>query len=207
MFFPRRTPLPDLFHSSDTGAPFEHCLVCERPLLEADAEYVIEKAFRRYEAYEVEETIFEYALCLSCHDDVVAMFSDASKQASERYFDARVDVLDRGRRLLAAADPDPEADSEADSEASPDVDVAPWLRRCVAHDTPVGALREWQVLAHCVGGDLVLSHLPLVIGGEAVDELVQLLSNETIDELGGFRDEYFGLPPELQHTPSGTVLA
>ena len=87
------------------------------------------------------------------------------------------------------------------------LDPAQWTQHCIVHDTPKEELDEYQILAHCRGDDMLLTHLPLMIGGPAVDDLVQRLSNETLDELGGFRDEYFGLPPELEQNPQGPVLA
>ena len=37
-----------------------------------------------------------------------------------------------------------------------------------------------------------------MISGEAADEVMQLLSNSTIDILNGFTDEFLGLPPEFK---------
>lgn len=192
---PRRVPLSDVFHASDTGEPFDACLMCERPLLDPQTEYVIEKACRRFEAYDVTETVFEYALCLSCHVEVAASLSDASRQQCETYFTDRVDLRARASSLLTRAQ------ETAPAGTDNPVDVRPWIDACIAHGTPVRELKEYQILAHCVGNDLVLSHMPLVVGGRAMDELTQLLSQETIDALGGFREEHFGVPPELQSEP------
>jgi len=45
---------------------------------------------------------------------------------------------------------------------------------------------------------MLMTHLPLVIGHEAMNEIMQRLSKETRDRLGGFQEEHFG-PPEMPH--------
>jgi hypothetical protein len=191
---PKRVPLPPTFYADDTDAPFEDCLVCDRSLRDGSTDYVIEKGYRSFEAYDVEETVFGYALCMPCHATLGQSFSDSSKQRCQSYLSDRVDLQARTATLLGEADPDT-------------VDPAEWTRQCIVHDTPKEDLSEYQILAHCHGDDLLLTHLPLLIGGPAIDALVQRLSNETLDELGGFRDEYFGLPPELEQNLQGPVLA
>lgn len=188
---PKRVPIPPTFYAEETGAPFEECLVCERSLREETTEYVIEKGFRSFDAYDVEETVFGYALCMSCHATLGESFSETSKQRCQAYLSEHIDLRSRTATLL-----------EEDT-----VDPDEWTQKCIVHDTPKQELEEYQILAHCHGEDLLLTHLPLLIGGPAIDALVQRLSNETLDELGGFRDEYFGLPPELQRNLQGPVLA
>lgn len=184
--FPQRIEIPEAFHSSDVG-PFEQCLVCDRSLLGGSTEYMIEKAYRQYGEYDVQETIFEYAICMSCNQEMLEGFSEASKREIDRFFQQHVRPVERASRLMS---------SEAKA-------IDPWLDRCALYDTPTADLREFQIVGHCMGDTMLLTHLPMLIGGDALDDLAACLSNETIDELGGFRDEYFGLPPELkQGTPS-----
>lgn len=164
--------------------------MCERALLDGTTDYVIEKGYRSFEGYDVKETVFGYALCMECHVDLSASFSTLSKNRCQSYLRGHVDLHERQSALLNGDSVDPTA----------------WTDRCIVHDTPKDELTEYQMLAHCRGRDMFLTHLPIMIGGPAVDELVQLLSNETLDELGGFRDEYFGLPPELKQNLQGPVL-
>lgn len=187
---PVRVPIPDAFHSSETGAPFEECLVCDRPLLDESSEYLIEKGFRHYEAYDVEETVFGYAMCLECYSTINQSFSTLSKKRCQAFLSEHVDLSTRTATLLEEETVDP----------------SHWLGHCIVHDTPREDLREYQMVAHCHGDSMLLTHLPLMIGGPAVDELAQRLSNETLDELGGFQNEYFGLPPELEQDLRGPIL-
>ncbi len=188
---PTRVPIPPTFYAEGTEQPFQECLACERPLRDGSTEYVIEKGYRSFPNYDVEETVFGYALCIHCHSSLSNSFSKPSKRRCQTYLNEHVNLRRRTATLL-----------ERES-----VDPTQWTQHCIVHDTPKEELQEYQVLAHCHGEDLLLTHLPLLIGGPAVDALVQRLSNETLDELGGFRNEHFGVPPELQKNPQGPILA
>jgi len=188
---PVRIPIPESFYSVETGGPISTCLACNTSLLDDSTEYLLERGVRQYDAYEVEETVFEYALCTGCHATMRASFSDASMHRCQAYLSEHINLAERTGRLLGAESPDPDD----------------WTRQCIVHDTPREELDEYQVMAHCRGDEMLLTHLPLVMGGPAMDELAQCLSDETINELGGFRDEHLGLPPELKRDLHGPVVA
>lgn len=187
---PLRVPIPESLYAPETGEPISSCLACDRSLLDGSTEYLIEKGYRQYEAYDVQETVFSYALCTECHITIQRSFSEASRRRCQTYLAKHVDPVGRASALLEADDPDP----------------SDWTRQCVVHDTPREDLQEYQLLAHCHGEEMLLSHLPLLVGGPATDALAERLSDETIDELGGFRDEHFGPPPELKRDLQGPVL-
>lgn len=227
-FFPSRIPIPPAFYSADTDAPMATCLTCDRPLLDTGAEYLVEKAIRQHAEYDVRETIIEYAMCLNCHAGMQERISAASRQALEAYFLNHADLYRRATLLLSAStthDPSPDEDPDEDfgedfgedsgeepaappevpsAGASPDLDR--WLDHCIIHGTPVEELSEFQLIGHCQGREMLVTHMPFVIGGEAMDEILQLLSNETLDELGGFRDEHFGPPPALKRDLPGPIF-
>ena len=183
MFFPmRQVPIPPVLHSDVEERPFEHCLHCERPLLDGSTPYLIEKAYRRIAAYGATEVIFEYAMCAACYGELWTKLSDTSRQRMDAYFDAHFDVEARLARLR---DADP-------------ADLAPWLDTCLITGASTAGLSEYQLVGQCLGDRLVLSHIPAAIGGPALEALSGLLSQETKDELGGFMDDHFGLPPELR---------
>lgn len=188
---PKRVPIPESFYSIETDEPMSECLVCERSLLDGSTEYLIEKGYRGYEAYDVEETVFGYALCMECHRRIRHSFSDLSMHRCQSYLAEHIDVRERTKSLLDKDSPEP----------------SDWMTQCVVHGTPRETLNEYQLLAHCRGDEMLLTHLPMLLGGAAIDDLADCLSQETIDELGGFRDEYFGVPPELQRDIQGPVLA
>ena len=176
-------PIPEVFFSSETGAPFDTCVDCGRSLLDGDTQYLIEKAVRRFRPYDSQDVVFEYALCLDCYQLVHQSLSQVSRERMDAFFAEHVDVEERAQTLLAVRDEEP--------------DIHPWLDRCVVTGTPVRELDEYQLVCHCSGREAVLTHVPCLVSGEAVDEMVALLSNETLDELGRFRDRITDLPPEL----------
>lgn len=185
----RLAPLPELFYDSETGEPFTHCLNCEQELLNDGPPYLIEKAVRSFDEYDVQEVVFEYAMCMSCYEEISKSFSETSRQRIEAYFAEHLDFQGRTQRIMEA--------DEAEVEA--------WTAHCAVTDTPREALSEYQLVAHAHGEQLVLSHLPCLISGEAMDEVAELLSQQTRDSMGGFMDEFFGLPPELKRSPQDPV--
>ncbi|PSQ95043.1 MAG: hypothetical protein BRD55_10940 [Bacteroidetes bacterium SW_9_63_38] len=191
---PERVPIPPTFYADDTDAPFDECMVCDQPLRDGSVDYVIEKGFRSYEGYDVEETVFGYALCMPCHATLSNSFSDASAQRCSSFLNEHMDLPERTAALLPSTE-------------DVSVDPSDWTQQCVVYGTPKKDLEEYQLLAHCRGEKMLVTHLPLMIGGPAIEALVERLSNETLDELGGFRDEHFGVPPELQQNLQGPVLA
>ncbi len=178
----RSVPLPQPFFSEETGAPFRHCLACDRSLLEAGTEYLIEKAFRTVRSLGSRDLIFEYALCLPCYDAVWTSFSEESRQRIEAYFSERIDYEGRARRLLHDKAADPRR----------------WLSHCVVTGTAAEDLDEYQVVGLCEGDRMLLAHVPCLLGGAAMDELAALLSTQTLDEMGGFMQDFFPSPPGLE---------
>ncbi len=173
--------IPKELCSSETGRPFTSCLVCNNAFEEYD-EYMVEKAVRKYNDYGVQDTVFEYAVCMDCYATLSAGFSEESRERLDAYFRERVDPEARQRYL-----------AEYDSD-----DMKPRLGTCMVTGVRVEELEEYQIVGHCIGDRLVVGPAPFMIGGPAIDEIVGLLSAKTVDALGGLRDQYFGLPPEFE---------
>ena len=165
-------PVPNIFHSWETQAPFQNCLVCNRFLLGGGVGYIIEKAFKK------DEVIFEYAICLECNEQLRRGFSKSSLTKIAEYFSCHVDLRDRRERLLNKYGED----------------SAPWLSDCVITCQPVEASQEYQICGQCDGEDLLFTYLPYALSGEAVDEIIRLLSKETKGKIDDFTGDYLGLP-------------
>ncbi|MEM7396573.1 MAG: hypothetical protein AAF492_29940 [Verrucomicrobiota bacterium] len=65
-------PIPEEFHSSETGALFERCLECDGDLTDENADYIIEKGIQD------DEVVYEFALCDACCKD---LRNDLSKES------------------------------------------------------------------------------------------------------------------------------
>ena len=85
-------PIPKDFHSFENNAPFSHCQVCNKNLLEPSAEYCIHKSYNN------NEVILEFALCSECRDKTAHEVSKESMMnmglyiASRRCAEETVDV-------------------------------------------------------------------------------------------------------------------
>lgn len=165
-------PIPEEFHSFETGKPFESCFSCQRPLLKDGTQYLIEKAFNR------RETIFEYALCLDCRREWSTELSRQSLKLIEHYFDERVDLVTRRKRLLK----------------SHPRDHRPWISTCVLSNEPCTPESEFQIFGIFDGGDLLFTYMPYAVSGKEIEALCQNLSKKTRDRMDAFVDDVLGIP-------------
>ncbi|MEN7548180.1 hypothetical protein AAG747_09685 [Rapidithrix thailandica] len=177
----QQTKLPDTFYSSTHQQPISQCLVCEKSLLEEGTQYFIEKSVRKYPEYQAEDIVFEYAMCLSCAEKQRKELSTESLQKIEEFFSERVDFQSRSQEFLEKSG----------------TEVAPWLARCVITNKPLEELEEYTLHAHCQGGNLLFTFMPYMISGEAMDEIADLLSEQTLGEIDRFTGKYFTGPPEV----------
>lgn len=169
---PFTIPLPEIFWSFETDAPIRSCLVCGRDLIESDEHYLIEKAFSKG------EVIFEYALCLACHSGLMEELSENSLKLIRNYFEEHAELEKRRERIA----------SEFDGT------ICPWLSRCMFTNKPVPEDGEYQILGMCVGEELVLGDMPHAISGEAIEAIMNLLSDKTKGFMDDFTGQHFGVP-------------
>lgn len=164
--------IPKAFYSFD-NKPFTNCIICNNYLLEDGTQYLIERAIKKL------DVIFEYAICLECADEMRLSLSADSINKIESYFNNHVDLFDRQNQL---ANHD-------------EMRAEEWISHCVIKGTHVHDAGEYQIVAHCDGKDLLFSHMPYMISKPAMEEMSDLLSEKTKDELDRFIDDHFGLPP------------
>lgn len=186
MNFWKRIPIPRLFFSEATGEPFATCLDCGKHLHAEGVTYVVEKAIRTYPPYDVRDTVFEYALCTDCYEQVTEAFSEESKQRMAEY---------QVRMMQPAMQ---ERFGWLQEEGVPDIER--WVSQCILKGTAREELSEYQIMALCMGEDMIVTYVPCLLGGPAMEEITALLSAETIDALNGFRDKHLDLPPDLKRT-------
>ena len=172
--------IPKEFHSMSTGGKFERCIDCDRYLLDENEEYFIEKAVKLYPGYKAQDVIFEYAICIHCAERIRNEMSEDSLMHIEKYMLENTDAS-RRFKIISEHPNDPMA----------------WMQECLIKGLPKEELSEFQIYAHCQGDKLNMSQMPYMISSIALDEISQLLSDKTLDQLNGFMDEHFGPPPEL----------
>ena len=175
--------IPKVFHSHAANAPFSKCMNCDSLLL--NSEYVIEKAIRSYKEFSSTDTIFEYAICMNCHEEFISAYSPSSLSKIQNYFLENADFDHRRTQLR-----------EKLKDGHFNIDE--WISHCLIKGTHMSDMTEYQIGCQCVGTKMVVLNMPFMIGHEAMDEISQLLSDKTRGEMDRFIDEFFGLPPELK---------
>lgn len=176
-------PIPALLQSYETGKPFQTCIACSGDLLAEGSQYVVEKAIRNYPGAGVQDVIFEYAMCLSCAQQLREELSLESKANIEAYFTQRVNLEARREALLALPEP---------------LRLENWLSHCLVTGLPREACTEYQIFGQCFGPELYFGFMPYMLSGQAMEEIQELISPHTRQILDDFMDSHFGLPPELR---------
>lgn len=179
--------IPKEFYSFENEAPFDHCIECEKYLLDGDTEYIIEKAIRNYQGYNAKDVIFDYAICMECADQMRKEISKESWQAMMNYFQNNLDIQHRMELF-----------NESPSEV---------FSSCMIKKTPMEECQEYQIYAHCKGDKLNMSNPPYMLSGEVMDELLPLLSEKTVDDMNGFMQKHFSPDPSIMEpTPPRFIL-
>lgn len=175
---PERKNIPSVLHDSISHSLIERCIECGLYLLEDGTDYFIEKAFKKYKQYNASEVIFEYAICGACAETMRKKMSVDSMRNLESYFVNNINPNNIG----------------STSDGIPAC--------CVIKGTPSDELSEYQVMAHCTGKYLNKDlSFPMLISAAVAEELTELLSQSTKDELDDFVGRNFGIPPELSDLP------
>lgn len=182
--------IPEKFYSDAEGKPFEYCQVCGKFLLDEGTSYVVEKAFKNYEGYDFSTTLFEYAICTDCHTEVQKSMSKESMRNLQQYY-MRI-IAEKGNKPIVINLEDFKLDD--------------WISKCFFTDDSVNNMQEYQVVAQFNGSKMVMNMPPMVVGEAAMEQMAGLLSNETIDEMNGFKKKFLGPDPELEEILSGKKL-
>lgn len=163
------------------GHAFTTCKLCERELIQSNTEYVIERAIQR------EQVVFEYALCRSCMEKAQSRWSQESLRAVNDYMRSAVRFPIYFR----------EAMDYIESENPEEFDLESRLQLCAIKNESRYEMEEYQVMGMFKGDKMLVSVFPYLLSGKAIDEMVDLLSAETLGELDDFTDELLSWPPEL----------
>ena len=182
--------IPDRFYSDAEGKPFENCQMCGKFLLTEGTTYVVEKAIKNYKDYDINSTIFEFAVCIDCHTKVQKGMSDESLANLHRYYQHI--MAEKGNQPIV-------------------IDVRnfnldDWLSKCFFKGDDVKEMNEYQLVAQFNGNKMLMNMPPMIIGEKAMEEMAELLSDKTIDEMNGFREKFLGPSPEIEELIYGKKL-
>lgn len=177
------TPIPKEFYSFESEQPFASCLVCKADLLSGEVDYFIEKAIRNYHEHDVSDVVYEYAICWHCAHDMNGQMSEESMQNLQAYFSQQEQFMKNMQ------------EHSQYWQTKEDIFVPD---HCVITGKPVAELDEYMIYGHFRGDKMVKSSMPYLLSGSVMDDVADLLSNQTIDQLDDFMGEYFNGPPELE---------
>lgn len=187
---PRTINIPQEFYSLENNTQFDRCLECDKYLLGGDTDYFIEKAIKKYDGFTAHDVIFEYAICMTCAEKIRMSLSKESMQSLEQYFIQNVDAQKRFELM------------QSDSDNYQD-----WLNNCLISGKSTNGLTEYQLFAQCRGNQMILGQMPYLVSGEILENIAELLSPETKDELDNFSKKHFGPDPKLaEELPFQRVL-
>ena len=178
----KTTAIPESFHSFGTGQPFKSCLVCEKNLTTSGLPYFIEKAYRKYPGYKAFDVTYEFAMCMHCAENLRKELSISSQQKMQAYMESNID-FEKRRQALSGLDPVNNMD--------------PWFENCLITKEQIEGQNEYVLYGYFQGSHMMVSDFPYAIGPKAMDELTDLLSNETLDQMDDFMGKYFTGPPEV----------
>jgi len=175
-------PIPKIFYSDLTKEPIKNCIDCNIYLMDNEIPYLIEKAFGYNQEHDIKNTIFEYAICIDCALKLRKSLSDESKKRMQDYFEKQSNFVERSEQLIK----------------DKDFNVNNWLNDCMIKGTHYKDSKEFQIFCQCKGDQMQFTFMPYMLSGEALEEMAEMLSQKTRDEMDGFTDKHFGVPPEYE---------
>lgn len=170
-----RVDIPTLFKTFVSEQLFENCIQCGCNLLNDDKEYFIEKVLKD------DQIEIEYAICTECVEKVDVKISDESKENIKNFMTLRANNMTSNLILMDSGE----------------TDYNKWIKNCIVTGQEVNNTEEHQIAAHCVGRKMVLSLMPYKISFQAMEQMQELLSAQTKEELDNFKKQNLDLPPEL----------
>ena len=176
---PTTSPIPKIFHQADGGLLSE-CIFCKANVLNPAQDYLIEKVLRVYPEFKKTETIFEYAMCMTCAEALRNELSVESRQRMEAYFADHVNLENRKSLLAPKKAP-----------------FKNWINRCLVRNTPIKGCLEYSLYAHGYGEKMVYDIFPYAISGVVMEDVNDLLSAKSRQVLDDFIGKHFSGPPEV----------
>jgi hypothetical protein len=182
--------IPKIFYSDTDDSPFKTCVMCGKDLLTGDEEYMIEKVLKTYPDHDFVSTIFEFAICTKCHSKMQQSMSEESMRNIQSFYNDFIRKKGTDSIVVDLST----------------FNINNWLSKCFFTGKPVNEMEEYQVVGVFKGDKLLLNKIPMVMGFETMEQMSELLSKQTRDEMNGFREKYLGPPPEISEIFHGKKL-
>jgi len=179
--------IPKEFYPFESNEPFKKCMVCSIDLTLGTTDYFVEKAVKNNVEYQVQDIVFEYAICSACAHTMQQSISKESQQNMQAFFTNRQTFMNKMQTYQQG-------------EGEP---LEALISTCSLYGKPITEMSEYMMFGHFRGDKMIATTMPYIMGGKAMDELSELMSDETIDEMNRFKDQHFGGPVELEELWKG----
>ena len=163
--------IPPLFHSVEFDEPFQTCVTCKEKFDEISDPYTVTKVFRG------PECVFEYAMCLSCRQDMIEEMSTESRETLENYGRTNKNLREREERF-------------GDSEHHTD-----YLRDCAHCLKPLHQIKDYSIACMAFGSDMIFGPFPMMVCSDCEEAIQEKLSKKTREGFDRFVSENFEGPP------------
>lgn len=166
--------IPPVFRREEGAQHHSHCKVCNRELLEQNLPYCIEKVFRFTDYPPGKQSIFDFAICIDCMDEMRKSLSEESRSSLMAFYQEKLrDGLQEQEHYDYRED------------------------KCFFTRRSIREGKSYQMIAFCQGYQLKSQEPPLIVSEEILEEASDRLSAQTIEALDDFTQRNFGWPPEL----------
>lgn len=171
------------FYSEKDGELLKTCVFCNDNVLEYEYGYVIEKAFKFNKVTNIFELVFEYALCTECMQRLSSEMSEESKNNITEYFN-------RNKK----------------QEYFSVLTVEERFKMCMLSGKNLKTQKEYQIAGFFIKDEMIVSNdFPFAIGFDAIEEVQELISDQTRDFSDKFKDVV--LPPHVKDNfPKDRIL-
>ena len=167
----KKSDIPSRFYSEDTHEPFAECVSCKSTL--ESKRYFVEKAYKKYPTQNIHDVIFEYAICEDCAQQKNSELSTESKENIVQFFEEHTNK---------------EGVSLSDIQNN----------KCLVSMNNLEDCDEYVIYGYFEGGKMLEGPFPYGLSGIVLDQITDLLSEQTIGEMDDFIGDFFSGPPEFQ---------
>ena len=169
--------IPSEFYCDANGSVFEECTFCRKKMFASSEAYMIEKSFKINPNNGKKNTVFEYAICMSCNLKKMNAMSSESVSNIKSYMQENFSQEDWELKTNSGSN---------------------LFEKCAVTGKNVEELSEYNIIGQFFSNKMVLSHFPILLSPAIGEEIQELLSQETKDEFDDFMNTINEVPPELK---------
>ncbi|MBO72074.1 MAG: hypothetical protein CMD35_00520 [Flavobacteriales bacterium] len=169
--------IPVEFYCDSNKSSFKECTFCKKNLITSSETYLIEKSFKINPNNGKKNTVFEYAICMSCNIKKMNAMSEESISNIKSYME------------------DNFFDKELELNANSGINS---FDKCAVTGKKVKDLLEYNIIGQFFSNKMISGYFPLLLSSEIGGEIQELLSQKTKDEFDDFMNTINDIPPELK---------